>query len=71
MKAILLNLGKWTTDSVISYQLSVISYQLSVISYQSSVRYLIAFKELSKILLKLSEKDLEIAIKNGDFKEVK
>lgn len=36
-----------------------------------SPKELIAFKELSKILLKLSEEDLEIAIKNGDFTEVK
>lgn len=31
---------------------------------------LIAFKELSKILLKLSEEDLKIAIQNEDFTEV-
>ncbi len=36
-----------------------------------SQKELIAFKELSKILLKLSEEDLEIAIRNGDFTEVK
>ena len=36
-----------------------------------ATRKLKTFKELSKILLKLSEEDLEIAIKNGDFTEVK
>ncbi|MFO7750287.1 MAG: type II toxin-antitoxin system RelE/ParE family toxin [Desulfobacteraceae bacterium] len=36
-----------------------------------SKKELIAFKELSKILLKLSLKELEIAINNGDLIEVK
>ena len=36
-----------------------------------SKKELIAFKELAKILLKLSVEDIEIALKNGDFIEVK
>ena len=36
-----------------------------------SKKELIAFKELSKILLKLSIKEIAVAIKNGDLMEVK
>ena len=36
-----------------------------------SKKELIAFKELSKILLKLSQKDIVLAIENGDLIEVK
>ncbi len=36
-----------------------------------SKKELNAFKELSKILLKLSLKEIAIAVKNGDFVEVK
>ena len=36
-----------------------------------SKKELIAFKELAKILLKLSLKDIDIALKNGDFIEIK
>ena len=36
-----------------------------------SKKELTAFKELSKILLKLSNKEIAIAIKNGDLLEVK
>lgn len=36
-----------------------------------SKKELTAFKELSKILLKLSTKEIAIAIKNGDLLEVK
>ncbi len=36
-----------------------------------SKKELIAFKELSKILLKLSPKEIAIAIENGDLIEVK
>lgn len=35
-----------------------------------SQKELIAFKELAKILLKLSAEDIDIALKNGDFIEV-
>jgi len=36
-----------------------------------SSKELIALKEFSKILLSLSDKQITIAIKNGDFREVK
>lgn len=35
-----------------------------------SKKEFVAFKELSKILLKLSVKDIEIALENGDFIEL-
>jgi len=36
-----------------------------------SKKELIAFKEFSKILIGLSEKEIVIAVENGDFNEVK